>query len=57
MQEKEELREQSKSRKGQRERAQGAQQLGRIARNRSRTGIIAENEQDTAGWLRARSAP
>jgi hypothetical protein len=26
--------------------AQGAQQLGRIARNRKQTGIIAENEQD-----------
>ena len=30
--------------------------LGRIARNRSQTGIMAENEQDNADWLRAKSA-
>jgi putative transposase len=35
--------------------AQGAKQLGRIARNRSKTGIIAENEQDNADlWTKIR---
>ena len=28
--------------------AKGAQQLGRIARNRSKTGILVEGEQDNA---------
>jgi IS605 OrfB family transposase len=36
--------------------AQGAKQLGRIARNRSRTGIIAEGEQDNADlWAKIRN--
>jgi putative transposase len=36
-------------------RAQGAKWLGRIARNRSQTGIIAENEQDNADlWRKIR---
>jgi len=35
--------------------AQGAKQLGRIARNRSKTGIIAEGEQDNADlWRKIR---
>ena len=35
--------------------AQGARQLGRIARHRSQTGIIAENEQDNADlWRKIR---
>ena len=37
--------------------AKGAKQLGRIARNRSQTGIIAENEQDNADlWRKIRNA-
>ena len=36
--------------------AQGAKQLGRIARNRKQTGIIAEGEQDNiALWRKLRS--
>src|SRR5213079_3271596 len=36
--------------------AKGAKQLGRIARNRSRTGFIAEGEQDNADlWKKIRN--
>ena len=41
---------------GERYPAQGAKQLGRIARNRKQTGIIAEGEQDNiALWRKLRS--